>query len=604
MSVDWNDPTAIDLLVRLDPETWRDFYSNMVGFVAGIVVRNVPSREVSEVTSEVLLKIAISIQSFRREAHIKTWIHRVATNTCSDWRRRSLFARLSSYRVSDALIDEGIAKETRESCVRDVVDALGVLNRLSEEERNVFILVHYEDLSEERVAEKTGLTRDRVRSRKASAEKKLEEWRQADAKGPEGDNNQRVYSLVFLSAGSLRKLGFGVWTLALMVLFPLIALIVLILSLRQCNLSTPSSSARSVDSGMSSPIADTERMPSILGEDVLVFRNVGDATDDAIHGTQTDDTRQSSEEDRSRIQWLALNDKATRTTARLDIVFAQWFEAAADGLKIESIDNNRAEAIVSGQRHTYLDSFYSHAGGQTKRSEPMKIHCSMVREQRFVIMECDMGKALLSDDFHPHPSRLLGWATRFASDVREQTVTAIVIGKVVAGGILGVSWSGIRKQMALEAGSVVWVGTGAPPAVVSAFQMRPQPLVAFDIADIVRRVCAHARLNLCSYPVGIATQNDDTRDPLHRKLSLRIEPTSGHWSGKVHVTWQPKLTDPGQAWIPTRRVCDAEQCEYELGDLSWRSSVDVTLESSNMLLLWSDVEGVIPPIDFQTFAGP
>jgi RNA polymerase sigma-70 factor (ECF subfamily) len=142
--------------------------------------------DAQDLAQEVFVQAYTKLRSFRREADLGTWLHRIAMNLWSNMRRRQKFSNMLSldYPVqteegefvrSVASDDPGgdpeeafEGKELRES-VRDA------LRSLSEEYRIVLVLREIEGYSYEEIARIAGCSLGTVKSRLSRARQALRE---------------------------------------------------------------------------------------------------------------------------------------------------------------------------------------------------------------------------------------------------------------------------------------------------------------------------------------------------------------------------------------------------------------------------------------------
>lgn len=141
--------------------------------------------EADDLTQEVFMKVGRSMETFRNEAGLSTWIYRIATNASID-RMRSPDYRRS--RPETLAIREGCAetedinlwtgnktppldgqlirKEMNE-CIRELAD------KLPEDYRAVLVLGEFEGLKNSEIAEILGITLDTVKIRLHRARAKM-----------------------------------------------------------------------------------------------------------------------------------------------------------------------------------------------------------------------------------------------------------------------------------------------------------------------------------------------------------------------------------------------------------------------------------------------
>jgi len=152
------------------PALYREYYPKIVGYLK----RLVGDAEAEDVAQEAFVKISRSLDGFRGESQLSTWIYQIATNTALDHLRKPS-AKQSARHASGAAEDGGIYEETivdgiplhdtllirknMNECIR------GLVNDLPENYRAVLALADLEELSNAEIADVLGLTLDTVKIR-------------------------------------------------------------------------------------------------------------------------------------------------------------------------------------------------------------------------------------------------------------------------------------------------------------------------------------------------------------------------------------------------------------------------------------------------------
>ena len=126
--------------------------------------------EASEATQDVFVKVHEKLPGFKGDSSLRTWIHRIAINTCLDRikaakrKKRSFFGiSLSSEErtVEVAVFDHpGVRLEEREAMERLFAD----IDTLPENQRTALLLKGTEGLSMEEIADVMGLSAKAVES--------------------------------------------------------------------------------------------------------------------------------------------------------------------------------------------------------------------------------------------------------------------------------------------------------------------------------------------------------------------------------------------------------------------------------------------------------
>lgn len=167
------DEWAFQLLVRR-------YRKKIFSIAFGITL---DAEESQDIVQEVFLQVYRSIDDFKGNASLSTWLHRITVNRALNWKRRWA-RRFKWHHVSTDNIDDQPAKApesdlpTPESRVanaqtRQQID--NALKMLPDKTRTVFVLRELEGLSYEEIAEATGIKLGTVRSRLFHARKRLKE---------------------------------------------------------------------------------------------------------------------------------------------------------------------------------------------------------------------------------------------------------------------------------------------------------------------------------------------------------------------------------------------------------------------------------------------
>ncbi|WP_350293424.1 RNA polymerase sigma factor [uncultured Croceitalea sp.] len=144
-------------------ETFKNIYHSnydkvmriCIGYTAG------NNDEAGDLTQEVFIKVWSSLDEFRNESKMATWIYRITVNTCLT-RLRKLKKKVKNYDVESVIdvpqenetIDKEIMYEGLYNCI----------NKLSETNRAI-ILLELEGLPQKEIAEVIGIKHEAIRTR-------------------------------------------------------------------------------------------------------------------------------------------------------------------------------------------------------------------------------------------------------------------------------------------------------------------------------------------------------------------------------------------------------------------------------------------------------
>lgn len=121
--------------------------------------------EAQDVSQEVLLKIWLNLKYFRGESQLKTWITRIAVNTCLNQvvktkREFALFVRPDSREIAD-IIDEEYDESRHEVMVQFFRDYTISLNAMDK----ALVALYLEDVPYTEIAQVTGFSEINARTR-------------------------------------------------------------------------------------------------------------------------------------------------------------------------------------------------------------------------------------------------------------------------------------------------------------------------------------------------------------------------------------------------------------------------------------------------------
>lgn len=171
-------------LARGDRAAFREFvdrYKKKIYFLALDMVGNPVDAE--DISQEVFLKVYRSFGTFKKDAKLSSWLYRVAYNTCIDHIRKK---ELTPQPVGDEVLeartrtdvplsasacpDPGRTAEANELQAR----ISRALEKVSPQEKAVFLLRHYDDLMLKDIADTLHLSVGSVKSYLFRAVRKLQ----------------------------------------------------------------------------------------------------------------------------------------------------------------------------------------------------------------------------------------------------------------------------------------------------------------------------------------------------------------------------------------------------------------------------------------------
>lgn len=120
-----------------------------------------------DAVQETFLKAYRSLASFRGECSEKTWLMKIAINTCCDLRRAHRLRRIDPCRIPDLL------PQTAEPFTQAEEALVTQVMRLPRKLREVILLYYYQDMTVTEIAVSLGISQSSVSGRLKRAREKL-----------------------------------------------------------------------------------------------------------------------------------------------------------------------------------------------------------------------------------------------------------------------------------------------------------------------------------------------------------------------------------------------------------------------------------------------
>lgn len=122
-----------------------------------------------DAVQETFLKAYRSLPAFRGDSSEKTWLMRIAVNTCRDLYRSEWFRHMDRRVIPEELPESGVPFTCREESL--IVEVMRLPRRL----REATLLYYYHGMDEREIAEALGVSRSAVSDRLSRARRKLKE---------------------------------------------------------------------------------------------------------------------------------------------------------------------------------------------------------------------------------------------------------------------------------------------------------------------------------------------------------------------------------------------------------------------------------------------
>ncbi len=165
---------------------YRDYYPRIKRYLARLISFD----DAEDVAQEAFLKVSRSLDGFRRESSISTWVYRIATNAAMDRLRSPAYrARLAAAAIDDSCdagetfsANEDRGSSLEEDAIRsEMSDCVqGLVAQLPENYRTVLILSETEGMKNAEIAEVLGISLETVKIRVHRARVRLKQILEAN----------------------------------------------------------------------------------------------------------------------------------------------------------------------------------------------------------------------------------------------------------------------------------------------------------------------------------------------------------------------------------------------------------------------------------------
>ena len=168
-------------------QIYRQYYPPIQRYL----IRFVGQKEAEDLAQEVFIKAGQSLDAFRKEAQVSTWLYRIATNAAIDRMRQPGFRRETDCSpIEPELAGDGQSLENEalrraaNECIRGVIDSL------PENYRAPLILSELQGLTNQQIAEVLELSLDVVKVRLHRGKAKLKQELQSYCQFSRDERNE------------------------------------------------------------------------------------------------------------------------------------------------------------------------------------------------------------------------------------------------------------------------------------------------------------------------------------------------------------------------------------------------------------------------------
>lgn len=155
-----------------------DRYQNKVYSIIYGILRN--HNDAEDIAQQVFAKVYFSMKNFDSRSSLLTWIYKITVNECYDYLRKkrvrklvyeSDFSEEEAQRIQNSESSSDAPAADTQLAQRDLVVKL--LEKVSEEDRNLILLKEVEGHSVEELAEMTGMNENTIKVKLFRARQKL-----------------------------------------------------------------------------------------------------------------------------------------------------------------------------------------------------------------------------------------------------------------------------------------------------------------------------------------------------------------------------------------------------------------------------------------------
>ena len=151
-----SDEQIVDRVRAGETRQFAELVRRYQDMVFGMAKRFVGSpTDAEDIAQEAFLRVHRGLEGFKGDARFSTWLYRITFNLCADWLRR----HRRPGRLSVSLDEAGEVEDSRADVERGILDeeqrrsVCLALEDLDEKYRSVVILLYYQKLSYEQIAE-------------------------------------------------------------------------------------------------------------------------------------------------------------------------------------------------------------------------------------------------------------------------------------------------------------------------------------------------------------------------------------------------------------------------------------------------------------------
>jgi RNA polymerase sigma-70 factor, ECF subfamily len=158
----------------LPPPSFQEVYASYFGFVWRTAAnRGIPRAALDDVTQEVFIVIDRKLHEFEGRASLRTWIAAIVRRVVADYIKKRGNRPAADETLEREPASEADPERLEQNAALELLD--GLLAKMSDEQREVFVLHEIEELSGAEIAEVTGVNENTVWTRLRAARRIFQE---------------------------------------------------------------------------------------------------------------------------------------------------------------------------------------------------------------------------------------------------------------------------------------------------------------------------------------------------------------------------------------------------------------------------------------------
>lgn len=169
-----DDKSIIKACIKGDSNGQRELYDRYGPVLMGLCLRYAGNREdAEEIFHDTMMKVYRSIESFKGNSSLKTWICRIGVNTALDFLRKRKNALMIEHISDNALEIKETDVENEVSLEAEI--AMKLLSQLNVNQQIIINMFVIDEMSHREIAEKLNISEEASRSQYSRAKRALAE---------------------------------------------------------------------------------------------------------------------------------------------------------------------------------------------------------------------------------------------------------------------------------------------------------------------------------------------------------------------------------------------------------------------------------------------